>query len=348
MIIQSGCSTAGILDRSGKRFGSEEIVSAMKVMNERNNGLGGGFAVYGLYPDNKNDYAFHILYNSELARDQTEIFLEKMFKVVGHDKIPCEEKFGAPLIERYFLKVPKKNLVNIDEESYVVHCVDRINSEILGTFVMSSGKNMGIFKGLGYPGEVAEFYKLDQYKGHMWIGHGRFPTNTPGSWFGAHPFGLLDLSVVHNGEVSSYGANKRFLESFGYHCSLKTDTEVFIYLLDLLLRRHKLPLKTACNVLAPPFWSLPKSPEEKKELEIIRRIYAGAIVNGPFSIIVGHKGGMFGLNDRIKLRPMVAAEKDNLFFIASEESALKKSYGSFDRLWAAEAGNPVEGDLDVQ
>ena len=42
------------------------------------------------------------------------------------------------------------------------------------------------------------------------------PTNTPGWWGGAHPFALLDYSVVHNGEISSYDANRRCMEMFGY------------------------------------------------------------------------------------------------------------------------------------
>ena len=39
---------------------------------------------------------------------------------------------------------------------------------------------MGTFKAVGYPEDVGEFYKLDEYKGHLWTSHGRFPTNTPG------------------------------------------------------------------------------------------------------------------------------------------------------------------------
>jgi len=81
--------------------------------------------------------------------------------------------------------------------------------------------------------------------GYIWTAHGRFPTNTPGWWGGAHPFCLLDWSIVHNGEISSYGINKRYLEPFGYKLELQTDTEVVAYLFDLLVRRHKLPMELA-------------------------------------------------------------------------------------------------------
>ena len=110
----------------------------------------------------------------------------------------------------------------------------KINSEMEGGYVFSSGKNMGAFKGVGNPKEIAEFFRIDEYEGYIWTGHTRFPTNTPGWWGGAHPFTLLDWSIVHNGEISSYGINKRYLEMFGYKLTLLTDTEVVAYTLDLL------------------------------------------------------------------------------------------------------------------
>ena len=33
------------------------------------------------------------------------------------------------------------------------------------------------------------------------------------------------VAVVHNGEISSYDANRRCMEMYGYDCSLLTDTE---------------------------------------------------------------------------------------------------------------------------
>jgi len=66
------------------------------------------------------------------------------------------------------------------------------------------------------------------------------PTLRPGGG-GAHPFSLLDTTVVHNGEISSYGTNRWYLEMYGYACTLQTDTEVIAYAADLLMRRQKPP-----------------------------------------------------------------------------------------------------------
>lgn len=167
------------------------------------------------------------------------------------------------------------------------------------------------------------------------------PTNTPGWWGGAHPFALLDRSVVHNGEISSYDANRRFMEMFGYRCTLQTDTEVFTYILDYLLRRQGLTLREAANVMARrPSGSTiaPPPAREREELTYLRTVYSSLLVTGPFSIILGFSGGLLVLNDRLKLRSMVVAEKDDKVYIASEEAAIRtmdRRRRTSGRPWAA-------------
>ena len=40
-------------------------------------------------------------------------------------------------------------------------------------------------------------------------------------------------------EISSYDANRRFIEMYGYKCSLLTDTEVITYITDYLLKKKR-------------------------------------------------------------------------------------------------------------
>ena len=47
----SGCAISGIFSKSGKRFSGQKIIDSIAVMHERSNGLGGGFAGYGIYPE---------------------------------------------------------------------------------------------------------------------------------------------------------------------------------------------------------------------------------------------------------------------------------------------------------
>ena len=60
-----------------------------------------------------------------------------------------------------------------------------------------------------------------------------------------------------------------------------------------------------------------------KSLPILRSAFSGLLVTGPFSILLGFEGGMMALNDRLKLRSMVVAEKDEKVYVASEESAIR-------------------------
>lgn len=344
----SGCAISGIFSKSGRYFSGKLITDSIAAMHERSNGLGGGFAAYGIYPEYKDYYAFHIFYDNETAKKECEKFLSENFDIVTFSKIPTQkipEITDVPLIWRYFLApLPAKlSESRLDEREFVVRCVFRINSTINGAYVFSSGKNMGVFKAVGYPEDVARFYRLDEYEGYCFTAHGRYPTNTPGWWGGAHPFALLDYTVVHNGEISSYDANRRTIEMYGYKCMLKTDTEVIAYMIDFLHRRKHLTLNEISSVFAAPFWETieNKPRREKEELEFLRNAFDSFLITGPFSIIVGLEGGIMALNDRLKLRSMVIGEKDDMVYIASEEAAIRIIQNDLDRVWSPKGGEPV-------
>lgn len=355
----SGCAISGIMSENGTRFSGDMIIASIANMHNRSNGLGGGFAGYGIYPEFKDYYAMHIMFEDEFSARETEDYLQRRFIIYHKEVIPHRHNAIVkhhPLIRRYFVipqpvmeDTPDKVFERISDDDRIFRSVMEINTKIRGAFVFSSGKNMGIFKGVGYPEDIAEFFMLDKYKGHIWTSHGRFPTNTTGWWGGAHPFGLLNWSVVHNGEISSYGINRRYLANFGYECALQTDTEVIVYLFDLLVRKHNLPFEVACMALAPPFWTdlQQMTEDEQKMVRHIRMIYGGALLNGPFSIILAHSNGMIGFNDRIKLRPGVAARKDDFLYFASEEAAIRVVCPSPDEIWHPEGGEPVIGRLNT-
>jgi glutamate synthase domain-containing protein 1 len=349
----SGCGLSGMMSLKGERVEGRAIRNSIALLHDRSNGLGGGFAAYGIYPEFAQQYALHVMYYSLEAKDAAESIIEAGFDLARDEKIPTrlvEAVTDPPLLWRYFVS-PKPSAVAqsqaASEHDFVLREVMRINAQISDAYVFSSGKNMGAFKGVGYAEDIAEFYRLQDYEAYIWIAHGRFPTNTPGWWAGAHPFTLLDWAVVHNGEISSYGINKRYLEMFGYRCTMRTDTEVMAYLLDLLVRRHRLPLEVACKVIAPPFWkTIDRMPPQQRDLHrVLRQVYGSALVNGPFAIIFAHAGGIVGINDRIKLRPMVAARKDDFLYISSEEAAIRAMCSNPDLVWSPRAGEPVIGRL---
>lgn len=346
--IPSGCAIAAVISKEGKRMTGEKIIEAMKPMHDRSNGLGGGFAGYGIYPKYKELYALHIFYDDKDIRSDCEKYIKDKFEIVQAEEIPIRKTpkiTDEPFIWRYFV-APLKSVLQRkqqNEKEFVAKTVMKINTRFKGAYVFSSGKNMGAFKAVGYPEDVGYFYRLDEYEGYSWTAHGRYPTNTPGWWGGAHPFALLDYSIVHNGEISSYDANRRFIEMFGYKCTLQTDTEVITYIMDYLLRRQGLTLEEAASVIAAPFWSTiaQKSEEERKVLNYLRMMFSSLLITGPFSIVLGFEGGLMALNDRLKLRSMVVGNKDDKVYIASEEASIRTMEPDAENIYAPAGGEPV-------
>jgi glutamate synthase domain-containing protein 1 len=349
--VIAACSIFGLMNQHGKVFSGEAIATAIANMKCRSNGLGGGFAAYGIYPEHADHYAFHIMFLSMQSKEETDNFLNETFRVTHAEEVPTRKTPGIvdpPLVWRYFIKMDDfNNLDELDEEDYIVKQVMFINTQIDGAFVFSSGKNMGVFKGVGYPEDIANYFRLEEYKGYIWTGHGRFPTNTQGWWGGAHPFSILDWTVVHNGEISSYGINRRYLEMFGYHCTMHTDTEVVAYAVDLLMRKHKLPIEIVADIFAAPLWSeIEHMPKKERNLKIkLRQIYASLLINGPFTIIIAHQGEMIGLTDRIRLRPLTAAVKGDMLYLSSEESAIRLIEPNLEKAWIPKGGEPIVGRI---
>ncbi|TAJ44945.1 class II glutamine amidotransferase [Methanofollis fontis] len=345
------CGIISVVDRAGNRMDGSKIKKALSLMDERGSGEGAGYAAYGVYPEFADCYALHVFFDNIV---ETKSFVDDLLKIWGtieHDEeIPTFEGPNLKKVHtpwRYFFR-PDASLMSgtpSPEEDIVTYLVMKVNTSIPGALVYSSGKNIGVFKAAGWPEDVADFYRIQDYEGYIWLAHNRYPTNTKGWWGGAHPFNLLDWSVIHNGEITSYGTNRRYIESFGYRCTMFTDTEVVAYLVDLLARKHGLDEEMAVRALAPPFWDdIDAMPRKEKEMNLaIRLAYGSAMMNGPFAIVVANSEGICGFSDRIKLRPLIAAEKGDRLYISSEEAAIRCMEPELDRVWMPRAGEPVIG-----
>ena len=340
------CGIVGIVNTDGQVIDGSHIREAIRIQRERGNGLGGGFAVYGCYPDNKDKYAFHVMYEGDRNSSVipvVEDYLASRTNIIQSEQIPVypnERIPKGPYFKRYFLK-PIEEFLSPEqtEADYIVDLVMTVN-KMEGVFVVSSGKNLGVFKGVGYPEDIADYFGIQDYSGYMWVAHNRFPTNTPGWWGGAHPFTILDKTVVHNGEITSYGTNLRWLQMYGYYCMLQTDTEVISYIFDKLTRKDGLSDEDACYVMAPSLWEEIDRTNDKKK-RYLRQIYGPAIVNGPFGIVLTHKDGAIVLNDRNKLRPVVCARSGNTYYASSEECSIRLLSPEVESLWSPRGGEPV-------
>jgi glutamate synthase domain-containing protein 1 len=64
------CSIFGAMNQDGERFKGGDVVKAIANMHVRGNGLGGGFAAYGIYPQYANYYAFHMMFTGKSWEDK--------------------------------------------------------------------------------------------------------------------------------------------------------------------------------------------------------------------------------------------------------------------------------------
>jgi glutamate synthase domain-containing protein 1 len=131
---------------------------------------------------------------------------------------------------------------------------------------------------------------------------------------------------------------------------MQTDTEIVAYAVDLLVRKHGLPIEIAAKILAPPFWSQIERhpPGERNLLLALRQVYGGLLLNGPFTVIIAHHGEMIGFTDRIRLRPLTAGVRGPVLYLSSEESAIRLICPDLDRAWSPMGGETIVGSLVPQ
>lgn len=232
-----------------------------------------------------------------------------------------------------------------DEYATLECAVDRINyslmqhEEIKGR-IISYGRYLNVYKEVGYPKDVARLCGLDTESNaaDLWIAHTRQPTNSPGElpiW--SHPFASSECAIVHNGDISSFGANIELLNTWGMKSHVGTDSEVVARLLDHLIRVEGLSISEAATVLTNPY----ERHLSKDVLSLLSR-FKGARLDGPFAIVAGYCDGedtyLIALTDRSKFRPLLIGEDENHFYVASEENQIR-NLSMEAKIWTPEPGS---------
>ena len=87
-------------------------------------------------------------------------------------------------------------------------------------------------------------------------------------------------------------------------------------------------------------------PEQAKFETALRMAYSSALVNGPFSVILGSEEGLLALNDRLKLRALMVGEKNSMVYLASEQAAIEIVCPDAENIRAIDGGVPFVVQLD--
>jgi glutamate synthase domain-containing protein 1/glutamate synthase domain-containing protein 3 len=391
--LEGGCGVIGLI--GSEKLKGNCIIRPCEQMRNRGNGKGGGVAAVGLFDEYKDRYAFHIAYLDEKARSPIEKkFVESVFHVSHAEKQVSIDDYREtgleikpPLVWRYFVRVKPEHLetfivkneiadTSAAEDEFVFQNSFRLNAEYYANrqdpraFVLSHGRDLMILKGVGYAEEIARYYRLEETRAHLWIGHQRYPTRGrvwhPG---GAHPFAGLHEALVHNGDFANYHAVCEYLRQWGLVPQFITDTEVSVLLFDLYSRVLGYPLEFVIEALAPT----PEGDFErliKRRQRIYRAIQSAHLHGSPdgpwFFIVARAEPGtgvpqLIGITDVSMLRPQVfcisegeksygaiASEKQALDAFFEEISSLDNTVPPMaDRYWAARGGSCTDGGAFV-
>jgi glutamate synthase domain-containing protein 1/glutamate synthase domain-containing protein 3 len=398
--MEGGCGVVGLA--ASVPVAGRHLVASARQMHNRGNGKGGGLAAAGLSPAQMGVSAdtlreatlLQIAYLDPAARAEVEReLLADSYDVLEGYPVPTVDDYRQvpglevkpPDVWRYFVRARRPalsqfaaetGLEDLDlravEDEYVYRTSFRLNERYYASlgekraFVLSHGRDLVVFKLVGYAEHAMAYYQLEDLEAHIWIAHQRYPTKGrvwhPG---GAHPFIGLNEALVHNGDFANYHAVATYLRQRNIVPLFLTDTEVSAQLFDLYDRVYGYPLEVTIEALAPTterdFECLPQA---KQDLyKAVQATHLHASPDGPWFFIIARsqptdgQWQLLGITDTSMLRPQVFAlheGKVQVGLIASEKQAIDAALESLsaadericpvaDRYWNARGGSHTDG-----
>jgi len=397
---EGGCGVTGFACSIPVR--GRHIFEPSRQMHNRGNGRGGGIAAMGFDHDMlgvsaevlEEDYILQVAVLGDGVMDDLEReCIEAYFRVDFAENIPHVDDYRdikglevrPPDVWRYFVRVKEEvlekfmednDLKGLDprraEDEFVYQNSFKINKTYYDAygkqraFVLSHGRNLFILKIVGYAEQVVQYYKLDDFKAHVWIAHQRYPTKGK-VWHpaGAHPFMGMNEALVHNGDFANYHSVSEYLRQRNIYPLFLTDTEVSVLLFDLYNRTYGYPLEYVIEALAPTmerdFDLLP--PEKQRVYRAIQATHIHGSPDGPWFFIIARndedkgKFQLIGITDTSMLRPQVFALHDGqvqVGLVCSEKQAIDATLRSLadedprvgtvaNLYWNARGGSYTDG-----
>ena len=286
------CGIAGIIHLDGPGDVGVEMTKMLQSMKHRGPDSA-GYALYGeptelvvmrfklADPNETREFDF----SERLERNRREV--ESRLSKVGAavDRVNGESAYAYRATFRYDGDL--KALADYVED-------------IPGCEVLSLGHSLEIVKDLGDAQQVADQYKLGNFRGTHAIGHVRMATESDVDIAGAHPYWAYpfsDVAVVHNGQLTNYHQWRRRLERHGHRFQSECDSEIIaVYLAERLA--DGISLETAM----------------KQSLDEL---------DGVFTYLVVTEDSLGMAKDQMAAKPLVLHEGKNMVALASEESAIR-------------------------
>ncbi len=310
------CGIAGLIHRGKISEIGSELLSMLQALKHRGPDST-GLAFYGVQ-DDVADSEYVMRFKVAEGED-----LKSGFKI--HQQIKDRYAIVKSRLAEYEAKI------TLEEEATEYAFRFRFNfdgdvrrladylEDVEGVEILSIGKGLELVKDLGDANTVGSQYDLSHFKGTHAIGHTRMATESDVDIRSAHPYWaypFLDVSVVHNGQLTNYWNSRRALERRGHRFMSNCDSELIaVYLADSLDRGDDL---------------------EESMNRSLRDL------DGVFTYVVASLDQLGMAKDYMAAKPMVLYESEEFVALASEEVAIRSVFPH-----EIDTFDPYEGEVRV-
>ena len=307
------CGIAGIIRRGSPGNIGGEMTSMLQSLKHRGPDST-GFAVYGVPEKNQFVMRFKVAEQEDLNSgfDIHQQIKDRRETVDSRMKEMGAEIISQDTVTEYAFRY------TFSKEGSLHRMADYIE-DVEGAEIISLGSALELIKDLGDAGVVSGQYNLGNFNGTHAIGHTRMATESDVDIRSAHPYWAYpfnDVSVVHNGQLTSYWNWRRTLEHRGHRFMSNCDSELIaVYLADKM--NNGVELETAMK-------------DSLDELD------------GVFTYVVATSDRLGMAKDLMAAKPMVLYESDDFVALASEEVAIRSIFPH-----EIDTFDPYEGEVRV-
>ena len=290
------CGIAGIIHRNQAHPIGKEMSGMLQALKHRGQDSC-GFSLYGEAQDDIIIMRLKLAEPEELRRGFA-IHKQVVQRNAEVDKRLAELHFDVKQREKLTEYALRYEISSADEAS--LRKLSMYLEDIKGVEILSLGNKLELIKDLGDANTVSTTYRLDDFKGTHAIGHTRMATESAVDIRSAHPYWaypFLDVSVVHNGQLTNYWSKRRELERRGHRFVSNCDSELIAVYIAERINRGDL-LKSAIQ-------------DSLKELD------------GVFTYLVATADELGMGKDTMSAKPLVVYESDDVVALASEEIAIR-------------------------
>ena len=271
IISKDDCGVFAVLrKKNSNKIPSSIAIDGIECVRFRGSKYGAGFACFDLNNSSPNDYYLQAFVANKNIANEIKNILHDSNIIIKQENFRNISAIQLPL--SYNLIVSTTNSLHFARTIHDIN--NKFSQPEYSARVYSSGNYLEVYKDIGYPLDVAHStglvtndsntivtklknlfgYSQKEKMGDLWLAHTRQPTNSPGSsaiW--SHPFSFFNTAIVHNGDISSFGANINFLNSRGVPNLVGTDSEVVSFIVDYLARVMNLSMEEIGTILSNPY-----------------------------------------------------------------------------------------------